>query len=219
MATSSWCRALPGACRMSRAKYLSNLEKEAGHACRPCRDRADAGAGARRRCTWSGPSSTTRPCSPRSLLSPDGRPACAWTARDFGPSGVIGDPTARHRRTGAGDPRNPWPVSWAAAIAELHELQWASRDPKPTWGRASHQGPCGELLRSGLKPAKPALRPPPSRPCPPFHPRLSPYRRSATMKTAKLLSKSLTCSGHAGLLVPSAPCRALRPRARKNSST
>ena len=26
------------------------------------------------------------------LLSPDGRPACAWSARDFGPSGIIGDP-------------------------------------------------------------------------------------------------------------------------------
>jgi creatinine amidohydrolase len=29
---------------------------------------------------------------PSGLLSPDGRLACAWCARDFGPSGVIGDP-------------------------------------------------------------------------------------------------------------------------------
>ena len=40
------------------------------------------------------------PPFPSSLLSPDGRPACAWSARDFGPSGVIGDPlpaTAEHK--------------------------------------------------------------------------------------------------------------------------
>jgi creatinine amidohydrolase len=29
---------------------------------------------------------------PSKVLSGDGRPACAWTARDFGTSGVIGDP-------------------------------------------------------------------------------------------------------------------------------
>jgi nitrogen-specific signal transduction histidine kinase len=29
---------------------------------------------------------------PSKVLSADGRPACAWTARDFGESGVIGDP-------------------------------------------------------------------------------------------------------------------------------
>ena len=45
------------------------------------------------------------PVFPSKLLSPDGRPACAWTARDFGPSGVIGDPLPRHARAGPGDPR------------------------------------------------------------------------------------------------------------------
>ena len=37
---------------------------------------------------------------PSKLLSPDGRPACAWTARDFGPSGVIGDPLPATREQG-----------------------------------------------------------------------------------------------------------------------
>src|SRR6478736_372001 len=40
------------------------------------------------------------PPFPIKLLSPDGRPACAWTARDFGPSGVIGDPTSATREQG-----------------------------------------------------------------------------------------------------------------------
>ena len=34
---------------------------------------------------------------PSKLLSADGRPACAWTARDFGPSGIIGDPLPASR--------------------------------------------------------------------------------------------------------------------------
>ena len=40
------------------------------------------------------------PPFPIKLLSADGRPACAWTARDFGPSGVIGDPTTATREQG-----------------------------------------------------------------------------------------------------------------------
>ena len=46
------------------------------------------------------------PVFPSKLLSPDGRPACAWTARDFGPSGVIGDPLGATPRAGRGDPRH-----------------------------------------------------------------------------------------------------------------
>jgi creatinine amidohydrolase len=30
-------------------------------------------------------------------------------------------------------------VSWAAAITELHELRWASRE-EATWSRAQHTG-------------------------------------------------------------------------------
>ena len=45
------------------------------------------------------------PVFPSKLLSQDGRPACAWTARDFGPSGVIGDPHGA-TRAGRGDPRH-----------------------------------------------------------------------------------------------------------------
>lgn len=72
------------------------------------------------------------------LLSPDGRPACAWSARDFGPSGVIGDPLPATAEQGQAI-LNSLATSWAAAIAELHALQWAPRS-EPTWGRAQHTG-------------------------------------------------------------------------------
>jgi creatinine amidohydrolase len=75
---------------------------------------------------------------PSKLLSPDGRPACAWTARDFGPSGVIGDPlpaTAEQGHAILASLAN----SWAAAITELHQLRWAAR-AEPTWSRAHHTG-------------------------------------------------------------------------------
>ena len=78
------------------------------------------------------------PAFPSSLLSPDGRPACAWTARDFGPSGVIGDPTPATAEQGQ-EILESLAKSWAAAITELHELQWAARE-EATWGRAQHQG-------------------------------------------------------------------------------
>ena len=78
------------------------------------------------------------PAFPSSLLSPDGRPACAWTARDFGPSGVIGDPTPATAEQGL-EILESLAKSWAAAITELHELHWAARE-EATWGRAQHQG-------------------------------------------------------------------------------
>jgi creatinine amidohydrolase len=62
---------------------------------------------------------------PSPLLSPDCRPACAWTARDLGPSGATGDPlpvTAEHGQgqaileSSAG--------SWAQEIIDLHQLSW-----------------------------------------------------------------------------------------------
>ena len=78
------------------------------------------------------------------LLSPDGRPACAWSARDFGPSGIIGDPLPATAAQGHAI-LDSLATSWAAAITELHTLRWAAR-PEPTWGRAQHTGYVQENL-------------------------------------------------------------------------
>jgi creatinine amidohydrolase len=75
---------------------------------------------------------------PSKLLSPDGRPACAWTARDFGPSGIIGDPLPATREQGEAI-LDSLATSWAQAITELYEAHWAARE-EPTWGRAQHTG-------------------------------------------------------------------------------
>ena len=75
---------------------------------------------------------------PSKLLSPDGRPACAWTARDFGPSGIIGDPLPATVEQGQAILES-LANSWAAAITELHELRWAARD-EATWSRSHHTG-------------------------------------------------------------------------------
>ncbi len=75
---------------------------------------------------------------PSKLLSADGRPACAWTARDFGPSGVIGDPLPATREQGEAILES-LAIGWAQAICELHELRWVVRD-EPTWGRAQQTG-------------------------------------------------------------------------------
>ena len=75
---------------------------------------------------------------PSRLLSPDGRPACAWSARDFGPSGIIGDPLPATAEQGQAI-LDSLAESWAQAITELHELSWAPR-AEPTWGRAQHTG-------------------------------------------------------------------------------
>jgi creatinine amidohydrolase len=78
------------------------------------------------------------PVFPSPLLSPDGRPACAWSARDFGPSGIIGDPLPATPEQGLAI-LDSLTESWAAAITELHALAWAPRT-EPTWGRAQHTG-------------------------------------------------------------------------------
>ncbi len=75
---------------------------------------------------------------PSKLLSPDGRPACAWTARDFGPSGVIGDPLPATKAQGE-EILESLAASWAAAITELYEAKWPARD-EATWGRAQYTG-------------------------------------------------------------------------------
>ena len=69
-------------------------------------------------------------------LSPEGRPAAAWTARDFGPSGVIGDPTQATLAQGR-EILDSLAESWAKGITELHALKWVEREAA-TWG-LTHQ--------------------------------------------------------------------------------
>lgn len=80
---------------------------------------------------------------PSKVLSSDGRPACAWTARDFGPSGVIGDPLPATPEQGH-IILDSLADSWAQGITDLHQLQWLQR-PEQSWGR-SHQ--TGDIQRS-----------------------------------------------------------------------
>ena len=75
---------------------------------------------------------------PSKLLSPDGRPACAWTARDFGPSGIIGDPLPATKEQGEAI-LDSLADSWAQAITELHELRWPARG-RGHLGQGQHTG-------------------------------------------------------------------------------
>ena len=75
---------------------------------------------------------------PSKLLSPDGRPACAWTARDFGPSGIIGDPLPATKEQGDAILES-LAASWAQAITELHEARWPAR-AEQTWERTQYTG-------------------------------------------------------------------------------
>jgi creatinine amidohydrolase len=81
---------------------------------------------------------------PIKLLSADGRPACAWTARDFGPSGVIGDPTSATRAQGE-EILDTLASSWVQALTELYALRWVVRD-EPTWGRGHETGHIQQTL-------------------------------------------------------------------------
>lgn len=78
------------------------------------------------------------PVFPSKLLSGDGRPACAWTSRDFGPTGVIGDPTTATREQGL-EILDTLADSWVQALTELHEMQWVVRE-EPTWERGHQTG-------------------------------------------------------------------------------
>jgi creatinine amidohydrolase len=78
------------------------------------------------------------PPFPSKLLSPDGRPACAWTARDFGPTGIIGDPNGATREQGL-DILDTLSDSWAEAITDLFRMTWVVRDV-PSWGAGNQQG-------------------------------------------------------------------------------
>jgi len=75
---------------------------------------------------------------PSTLLSPDGRPACAWSARDFGHSGIIGNPLEATPEQGHAI-LDSLANSWAQAITELHALHWAPRS-EPTWSKSHHHG-------------------------------------------------------------------------------
>jgi creatinine amidohydrolase/Fe(II)-dependent formamide hydrolase-like protein len=154
-------------------QYLSNLEKKlamhAGHA-----ETALMLALAPQTVHMERAVINYPPVFPSSLLSPDGRPACAWTARDFGPSGVIGDPTPATAEQGQ-EILQSWP---AAGPPPLPSCTAAMGQP-----RRSHLGPSPA---SGACGACPGLTPFLALP-------VSNLRRSATMKTAKLL-KPLTCA-------------------------
>lgn len=75
---------------------------------------------------------------PSRILSPDGRPAAAWTARDFGESGVIGDPLPATAEQGEVILQT-LAESWAQGIRDLHAMQWIQRDAR-TWGRVHQHG-------------------------------------------------------------------------------
>lgn len=75
---------------------------------------------------------------PSKVLSPDGRPPLAWTARDFGPSGIIGDPLPATPEQGRAILES-LADSWAQGLADLHALRWVER-AEPSWGRAHQQG-------------------------------------------------------------------------------
>ena len=75
---------------------------------------------------------------PSKVLSADGRPAAAWTARDFGTSGVIGDPLPATAEQGQAI-LDSLADSWAQGITDLHAMQWIERDA-PSWGRTHLDG-------------------------------------------------------------------------------
>ncbi len=75
---------------------------------------------------------------PSKVLSADGRPACAWTARDFGDSGVIGDPLPATPEQGQAI-LDSLAISWAQGITDLHQLHWIERNER-SWGMLHHQG-------------------------------------------------------------------------------
>ncbi len=75
---------------------------------------------------------------PSKVLSSDGRPACAWTARDFGASGIIGDPLPATAEQGA-DILDSLANSWAQGITDLFHMHWIERNEQ-SWGRSHHAG-------------------------------------------------------------------------------
>lgn len=84
------------------------------------------------------------PVFPSKTLSADGRPACAWTARDFGSSGVIGDPFGATPEQGE-DILNTLAASWVQAISDLFEMKWVVREEQ-SWGYSHQQGHIQQTL-------------------------------------------------------------------------
>lgn len=78
------------------------------------------------------------PVFPIKALSPTGRPACAWVSRDFGPSGVIGDPLKATAEQGHAI-LNSLAQSWVGILTEIHRLHWPSRS-EASWERGHYQG-------------------------------------------------------------------------------
>ncbi len=75
---------------------------------------------------------------PSKVLSADGRPACAWTARDFGDSGVIGDPFPATPEQGQ-EILDSLAASWAQGITDLHRMHWVERNER-SWGKVHQEG-------------------------------------------------------------------------------
>ena len=67
-----------------------------------------------------------------------GRPAAALACFDFGPSGVIGDPTPATLEQGQGLLES-LAVSWAQAISEIHRMEWVVRH-EASWGKHHWNG-------------------------------------------------------------------------------
>lgn len=63
-----------------------------------------------------------------------GRPAAAWTSYDFGPSGVIGDPTPATREQGEGL-LDSLAASWAQAI--IGSTAWLGRTSRTDLGQTA----------------------------------------------------------------------------------
>jgi len=67
-----------------------------------------------------------------------GRPAAAWASIDFGPSGVIGDPTGATLEQGQ-KVLQELGEQWAQAITEIHQADWIKREHQ-SWGRSQFNG-------------------------------------------------------------------------------
>lgn len=66
------------------------------------------------------------------------KPVAAWASRDFGPTGVIGDPTTATPEQGH-QLLEQLSGQWAQAITEIHHAQWVQRNAQ-TWGRSHFDG-------------------------------------------------------------------------------
>ena len=66
------------------------------------------------------------------------RPAAAWCARDFGPSGVIGDPRGATLEQGEAL-LEQLGTQWAKAIGEVYRMDWPVREAV-SWARSQYTG-------------------------------------------------------------------------------